>query len=377
MDQSTAVLPLQRPKDVSVADIEQELNKVWSATGESTAARAATFNLLVYESLDNSMLLPSDPVEAIATQNPCRVIDMRAKAEDPEGTIEAQVAAYCPINRDRSSLVCCEYITLQAPESAFMRMGSTVGSLLISDLPTYLWWNGDLDLNSPLFQQLTGLSDRTIVDSRDFVNPEEDLDEIHQLTVQGLHCGDLNWRRLSPWQELTAQAFDPADRRQALNFIDHITLDYNAGNPCQAFLFLGWIAGRLGWQPLERIRTVEHDAYLIDRIKLAGSDQRVITAELAAVPLATEAAHAGDLIGLRLTSSDPSVDACTVLCSETTGCMRMEMMGGAQSCQIRQVSPMEHESLAMLLAQQLQRLGPDRLFEESLEVSAQLLALGR
>ncbi len=377
MDQSTAVLPLQRPKDVSVTDIEQELNKVWSATGESTAARAATFNLLVYESLDNSMLLPSDPVEAIATQNPCRVIDMRAKAEDPEGTIEAQVAAYCPINRDRSSLVCCEYITLQAPESAFVRMGSTVGSLLISDLPTYLWWNGDLDLNSPLFQQLTGLSDRIIVDSRDFVNPEEDLDEIHQLTEQGLHCGDLNWRRLSPWQELTAQAFDPPDRRQALNFIDHITLDYNAGNPCQAFLFLGWIAGRLGWQPIERIRTVEHDAYLIDRIKLTGSDQRVITAELAAVPLATEVAHAGDLIGLRLTSSDPSVDACTVLCSETTGCMRMEMMGGAQSCQIRQVSPMEHESLAMLLAQQLQRLGPDRLFEESLEISAQLLAVGQ
>ncbi|MGF1577365.1 MAG: glucose-6-phosphate dehydrogenase assembly protein OpcA [Cyanophyceae cyanobacterium] len=376
MDQSTAVLPLQRPKDVSVADIEQELNKVWSSTGDSNAARAATFNLLVYESLDTSTLLPSDPVESIATQNPCRVIDMRAKPESADNTIEAQVAAYCPLSHERSNLVCCEYITLQAAESAFVRLGSTVGSLLINELPTYLWWNGDLDLNSPLFQQMASLSDRIIVDSRDFVNPEEDLGEIQQLTDQGQHCGDLNWRRLSPWQELTAQAFDPPDRRQALAFVDHITIDYNGGNPCQALLFLGWIAGRLGWKPLERIRTLEHDAYLIDRIKLSGPNNQIIEAELAAVPLAGGTAYPGDLIGLKLTAADPNVDACTVLCSETTGCMRMETMGGAQACQIRQVSPMKHESLANLLSQQLQRIGPDRLFEESLNVAAELLAVG-
>lgn len=377
MDPSTAVLPLQRPKDVSVADIEQELNKVWSSTGESTAARATTFNLLVYEALDDTKWTPSEPVELIATENPCRVIDMRSKKGSEDDTIEAQVAAYCPMDRGRSSLVCGEYITLRAAESAFLRMCSTVSSLLIQDLPTYLWWNGDLDLNSPLFHQLKNLSDRIIVDSRDFVNPEEDLDEINQLTEQGHHCGDLNWRRISPWQELTAQAFDPPDRRQALNHVDHVTLDYNAGNPSQAFLFLGWLASRLGWKPIERIRSLEHDVYLIDRITLLSPDNRTIQAEMASVPLATDSAHKGDLIGMKLTSSNTNVDACTVLCSETTGCMRMEMMGGAQACQIRQVSPMGHETLSTLLTQQLQRIGPDRLFEESLEVAAQLLGVGK
>ncbi|MEN9231105.1 MAG: glucose-6-phosphate dehydrogenase assembly protein OpcA [Thermostichus sp. DG02_5_bins_236] len=376
MDQSAAVLPLQAPKDVSIDDIEQELNKIWSSKGDSVAARAATFTLVVYESLDDALLLPSPTVEAIATQNPCRVIDLRSKREgSADDVIESQVAAYCPVTREqRSSLVCCEYITLKAPESAFVRACSTVASLLIPSLPTFLWWQGDLDLNSLLFQKLVSLSNRVIVDSRGFVNPEEDLGEMHLLTTEGRQCGDLNWKRLSSWQELTAQAFDPPDRRESLQAIDRVTLDYKAGNPCQAFLFLGWLASRLGWTPIERVQTEEHD-YLIDRIRFQSTGGGEVMAELAAVPLASDMTQPGDLIGMRLTSSDIHADACTVLCSETTGCMRMEAMGGAQSCVIRQVAPIEHDSLDTLLTAELQRLGPDHLYEETLVVVDQILKL--
>ncbi len=373
MDHSAAVLPLQSPKDVSVADIEHELSKVWSSKGEHVAARAATFNLIVYESLDITHLSPSSAVESIATQNPCRVIDLREKPGDADEAVEAQVAAYCPINRDRSSLVCCEYITMQAPGPAFARMCSTVASLLIQDLPIYLWWQGNIDLKSSTFQQLVSLADRVIVDSEKFIHPEQDLEEIHQLTAKAKHCGDLNWQRLNSWQELTAQAFDPPDRRQALVEIDRVTLDYNAPNPCQAFLFLGWLASRLQWTPVKRVQSKEHD-YLIDRVSLVTADQRPVEAELAAVPLASETAPPGELIGVRLTSTN-QVDACTVLCSETTGCMRMETMGGAQACQIRQVSAIEHAGMAELLELQLQRIGADRLFEESLQVAYQILSL--
>ncbi|MFS8899982.1 glucose-6-phosphate dehydrogenase assembly protein OpcA [Synechococcus sp. H60.2] len=378
MDQPAAVLPLQTPKDVSIEDIEQELNKIWSSKGESVAARAATFTLVVYESLDDALLLPSPTVEAIATQNPCRVIDLRAKREGAaEDAIEAQVAAYCPVTREqRSSLVCCEYITLKAPEAALVRACSTVASLLIPNLPTFLWWQGNLDLNSLLFQKLVALSNRVIVDSRGFVNPEEDLQEMDLLIREGHHCGDLNWRRLLPWQELTAQAFDPPDRRESLYWIDQVTIDYKAGNPCQALLFLGWLASRLGWTPTERAQTQEHD-YEIDRIRFQTQTGGEVRAELAAVPLASEMSQPGDLIGLRLTSSNQEVDACTVLCSETTGCMRMEAMGGAQRCVVRQVAPLEHDSLETLLAAELQRPGPDYLYEETLGVVAQILKLQR
>ncbi len=376
MEQPAAILPLQPPKDVSIEDIEQELNKIWSSKGESVATRAATFTLVVYESLDEALLLPSPTVEAIAAQNPCRVIDLRAKREgSANDVIESQVAAYCPVTLEqRSSLVCCEYITLKAPESDFVRACSAVASLLIPSLPTFLWWQGDLDLNSLLFQKLVALSNRVIVDSRSFVNPEEDLREMHLLTTEGRQCGDLNWKRLNPWQELTAQAFDPPDRRESLQLVDRVTLDYKAGNPCQAFLFLGWLASRLGWIPVERVQNKEHD-YLIDRIRFQTQTGGEVIAELAAVPLASEATQPGDLIGVRLTSSDTDANACTVLCSETTGCMRMEAMGGAQSCTIRQVAPLEQDDLDVLLAAELQRLGADHLYEETLAVVDQILKL--
>jgi len=64
---------------------------------------------------------------------------------------------------------------------------------------------------------------------------------------------DLNWQRLAPWQELTAQAFDQPDRRSAVWEIDGITIDYERGNSTQALMFLGWIASRLEWEPIERI----------------------------------------------------------------------------------------------------------------------------
>lgn len=372
MDQSAAVLPLQRPKDVSVTDIEQELDKIWASRGESVAARAATFNLLVYEaSSGSSSFAPAVSVEGIASQNPCRVIELRSKGTT-EDVVEANVAAYCPVSRERSALVCCEYITIQGPESSFLRMRSTVSSLLIQELPTFLWWQGDLDL--PLFNPLVEISSRVIVDTRSLTTPEAALKTLNHLILNGRACGDLNWKRLASWQELTAQAFDPPDRRNAIFSVDRVTIDYKAGNISQAMLFLGWIASRLGWKPTQRVETLEHD-YLINRVTFTAPNQRIVQAELASVPLTSDATAAGDLIGLRLNSTDLNADACTVLCSETTGCMRMESMGGAQSCAIHQVAPIDQQTVDTLLDQNLHITGSDHLFEESLALTIEILNL--
>ena len=369
---TAAVLPLQAPKDVSVEEIQAELNSIWTAKGDSVAARAATFNLIVYESPERVNLALPSTVEAIASQNPCRVINLQSLPEGQGDVLQAQVAAYCPIRQDKGALVCCEYITLQASPTAFERTCSTISSLLIADLPTYLWWQGDLDLQSRLFQLLVSVSHRIIVDSSTFLNPEEDLREMQQLADGGNYVGDLNWRRLNSWQELTAQAFDPPERRSSLGAIDRVTIDYQADNPCQAWMYLGWFASRLGWQPISRQQAKEHD-YLIDRLTFKTDSRDDIQVELASVPTITPTQ--GELVGLRLNSTDPNADACTVLCSETTGCMRMEVKGGAQRCRIQQVSPVEQQTAETLLAQQLQRAGQDKLYEDTIAMVTQLLKL--
>jgi len=138
-------------------------------------------------------------------------------------------------------------------------------------------------------------------------------------------------------------------------------------------MFLGWLASRLQWRPASYQK--EGGDYDLRRIKFTTSDQRTVEAELAGIPTADVGEVPGDLISLRLGSTNDQADCCTVLCSETMGCMRMEAGGGAQSCRIQQVTPLFDQKTEQLLSQQLQRWGREVLFEESLAVTAEVLKL--
>jgi glucose-6-phosphate dehydrogenase assembly protein OpcA len=195
---------------------------------------------------------------------------------------------------------------------------------------------------------------------------------MERLIEQETYIVDLNWHRLSSWQELTASAFDPPERREALVELDSVTIDYEKGNIAQALMFLSWMASRLGWEPIA-YEDVGGD-YDQKIIRFKGPKHEV-SAELAAIPTADWGEIPGDLIGLRLSSNNERADCCTILCSETTGCMRMEAGGTAQSCQTEQVTALSDQKAEFLLSQQLQRWGREMLYEESLAVAVQILQL--
>ncbi|MGK7920210.1 MAG: peptidoglycan-binding domain-containing protein, partial [Trichodesmium sp.] len=58
---STTLVALQQPKDISLGEIEAELNKIWlSQSGgksASIATRAATFSMVIYEPEEFQQLL--------------------------------------------------------------------------------------------------------------------------------------------------------------------------------------------------------------------------------------------------------------------------------------------------------------------------------
>jgi len=451
--ESPPIVSLQSPKDVSISELESELDKIWqgyNANGDNgdfpVATRAATFSFVVYEPEETQQLLArlghyngpidgivgpltesgikagqkayglpvtgksdakflarlreefakmrsqaasgegdgnqkfADPnsggfvvADAIAAANPCRIIALCPITGEDEG-VTAQVSAYCPINKQsQSTLICCEYITLRGTVDALERIGGIVEALMIGDLPKFLWWKATPDPNNGLFKRLTAVCNFVVVDSSSFSVPESDLLQLQNLLEQGFQVADLNWRRLAAWQELTAEAFDPPERREALKEVDRVTIDYEKGNPTQALMFLGWLASRLQWQPVSY--QVEDGDYELKRIQFIAADQRPIEAELAGIPTADWGEIAGDLVGIRLTSTNENADCCTVLCSETTGCMRMEAGGGAQACRIQQVTPLSDQKAEFLLSQQLRSWRREVLYEESLAVTAQILRL--
>ena len=311
--------------------------------------------------------------DAIAASNPCRIVTLCPILGEDTG-VKAQVSAYCPINKQsQNTLVCCEYITLSGTAEALERIGGMIAALAIADLPKFVWWKATPSPEHPLFQRLVSSSDTVIFDSSSFTQPEADLQSLAELLQQDTSLADINWRRLAPWQELTAAAFDPPERRAEIYEVDRVTIDYELGNQSQALMFLGWLASRLKWTPVEY--QLEGGDYDIRKVKFTDDKQRDIHAELAGIPTADWGDIPGDLVSLRLSSTNLDADCCTVLCSSTTGCMRMEAGGGAQSCYIEQVTPLSEQKTEDLLGQQLQRWGREMLYEESMVVTSQILRL--
>ncbi|MEB3215248.1 MAG: glucose-6-phosphate dehydrogenase assembly protein OpcA [Nostocales cyanobacterium 94392] len=312
--------------------------------------------------------------DEIALRNPCRIISLIPVVGEDEG-VKAQVSAYCPIQKQSSSsLVCCEYITLTGTAVALERIGGMLPALLIGGLPKFIWWKATPDPNNALFKRLSTVCDNVIVDSCNFNEPENDLLRLQELIENGIPLADLNWRRVGGWQELTAEAYDAPSRRKALMEVDKVNIDYEKGNSAQALLFLGWLASRLNWRAVSFEQ--ELGDYIIKRFKFIRDNQREIHAELAGVPVGDVGDIPGDLIAIRLSSTNPEANCGTLICSETGGCMRMETQGGAQSTGVfQQITSLSEQKAEALLSQQVQRWGKEALFEESLRVTAQLIKL--
>jgi glucose-6-phosphate dehydrogenase assembly protein OpcA len=439
---NTPIVALQKPKDISLDEIESELHSIWhqqdSGATAALATRATTFTMVIYEPEEVQQVLASlgfyagyidsnhgpqtreairqaqiaydlrvtgrvDPPtlarvrqeydqlsatqkqypnldqrgfslsESISAHNPCRIISLCPTFGEDTG-VTAQVSVYCPVQKKSTgNLVCCEYINLRGTKAALGRASDLIASLTLPELPKFVWWKATPSPEQLIFQNLAKSSNCIIVDSSYFSEAEAELKKMQELIEAGTYIADLNWHRLAPWQELAAAAFDPPERRDSLLDVDRISIDYEQGNAAQALLYLGWFASRLGWQPISYIE--EGGIYNIKKIHFTGPNDLAVEAELAGIPVADTGEVVGDLTGLRVTSTDKNANCCTILCSETTGCMRMESGGGAQACMVEQVTALSDQRADFMLGQQLQRWGEDILYEESLAMVAKIMSL--
>lgn len=448
--QSTPIVSLRAPKDVSVAEIENELRQIWQdyqpenqKQDAIVATQANTFTLIVYEpeptqhmlavlgfydgpidgilgpaqvkaiekaqvayklsktgkldrlTLDKiqeayherivathdtqSLALEKDVdnrgyvvTDAIADTNPRRIITLCPLSSEDSG-VGAQVSVYGPMKkRLLNNIICSEYITLRGTLEALERNAESIANLVVSDLPRFLWWKDTPTPEKPLFQKLAHQAHSVIFDSAEFTTAEAELLQLQTILTQGIPVIDLNWRRVSAWQELTAEAFDPPARRKDITQIDRVDINYERGNPAQALMFLGWLSSRLQWE----IVSYQHTGgdYDLREVDFIAPDGRKIHTELAGMPTADTGDIPGDLMGIRLLSTNPKANCSTVLCSEVAGCMQMETKGGTQSARVDQVTSLSERNAEDLMAEYLQRWGRDLLYEETMTVVAKILS---
>ena len=188
----------------------------------------------------------------IVAQHPSRVLLLVADANSQSAGLEAFVKAHCR-RIEEGQQIYSEQITVRAGSVGIRRLPSTVRSLLLGDLATALWWATPEapPLFGTLCDELAELADQVIYDSVAWTDPLRQLIVTANWVRRG-HTriiADLAWRRPKLWRRLIAQSLDPAYAPGALEGITDMHIEHGPHALTQAWLLIGWLALRLGWQP--------------------------------------------------------------------------------------------------------------------------------
>ena len=257
-------ITLGEPQEANVAALAAELDALWrsadrDAGGHHPVTRACALTLLVYTENDEAAREVSNLIGALTLQNPCRALIMVVRPEESPSGLSARISAVCQLPAPGEKQVCCEHVIIVARGDAVQDLDKVVIPLMVSGLPVYLWWRAGHTTEPEAFRKIMRYIDRVYVDSEWFSNPEVEFPvlakQIQKYAGQ-VAVSDLNWARVTPWRELTAQCFDSPDTRSYLNQINGIRIEYcdrgasGKSSIGQGLLFSAWLAGRLGWKPV-------------------------------------------------------------------------------------------------------------------------------
>jgi len=192
---------------------------------------------------------------AIAVHHPSLAIVVRDQADVKEGRIDASITApLVPADGVGDFPSHYELVTLHVRGGAASHLGALVDPLLVSGVPTYIWWLGTPPFGSHELRDALQVADALVVDSARFARPYHSFVGLSDTIAHAhkrLGMADLHWARLDPWRETIAQFFAPIVRRSFLSGINEIGIDYTGqgrGNRIPSSVLIGWIASALGWK---------------------------------------------------------------------------------------------------------------------------------
>ena len=232
---------------VEVGDIDRQLGLLW-AQSDAGKVRASLVNLVIYSEAPGAMAANTPLLSEIAADHAFRALLVQAQPEAKKSAVRAWITAHCHLRETGKNEICSEQITFQLDGPAVGRLPSIVFSHLDTDLPLYLWWQGDLHPDPD--PQLWRWVDRLIVDSNSWSDPAAQfriLREIQSLGRARAALADLNWTRIFHLRYAVAQIFDLPAALERLDRIDRVEIIHAPGHRLTALQLLGWLASRLGW----------------------------------------------------------------------------------------------------------------------------------
>jgi glucose-6-phosphate dehydrogenase assembly protein OpcA len=197
----------------------------------------------------------TETLAGLAERHPSRTILLFPRPDDLPDRLDGDVDLRCFVRDGERQEVCTEVISLSLCGARASAPASVVTPLLVPDLPVFLRWRGPLDFGSAALEQLVGVADRLVVDSREWPGARTDLERLAAL-FDRLAVSDIAWARTEPWRLAVAGLWPAVAEAGRVRV---------AGPEAEALLLCAWLGARLGreieleHEPAGEIELVEVD----------------------------------------------------------------------------------------------------------------------
>jgi glucose-6-phosphate dehydrogenase assembly protein OpcA len=246
----------------SLRELERELAELRAASAEPGAPPRLRASVMTHIAWVPERWLEqaTATLAGLAERHPSRTILLLPRPDDPRDELEGEVDLRCFVRGGEQREVCSEVISLRLCGQRASAPASIVTPLLVSDLPVFLRWRGPLPFGAPELDQLVGVADRLVVDSREWPAAHADLARLPEL-FDRIAVSDISWARTEPWRAAVADLWPDVAEASALRV---------AGPENEALLLRAWLASRLGLE----IRLEHEPAGEIELVEVDGREAR-------------------------------------------------------------------------------------------------------
>jgi glucose-6-phosphate dehydrogenase assembly protein OpcA len=122
----------------------------------------------------------------------------------------------------------------------------------------FLHWRAEPDASRVVLSRLWELATRVVVDSTAVPRALDSLTGLVQRQPDR-SVTDLSWTKITGWREAVARAFDNVENALALAELTHVEIAHVGESDAQARLLAAWLMSRTGRTPELRIVSESHD----------------------------------------------------------------------------------------------------------------------
>lgn len=247
---------------LSLDPIQAEIQRLWQAYSRDSQRKPCLFNLIVYHHGSRRLDYFKELIAKIQKQFPCRIIFIHEDDRVDETSLFTQASIE---KQQDENQISSDLISIQVGKKRLPLLPFLILPLFIADLPIYLLWGQDFQIENPLFPSLRKFANRIVLDSETTTDLQVFSAKVLEQFSPSLPIIDMNWIRLGGWRDVLAQTFDSPQRLEQLVTAQEIQIYYNLlpsdislHQENQAAYLQAWLASRIGWQwqRMERVQQI-------------------------------------------------------------------------------------------------------------------------